>query len=277
MDINSIKQAIDAVVPFLSWPIILAPLFGTLFGYLIRKLPVTNNYIPICVTGVSCVSYPLLLIGTAPKWYMPGNWMLGAVLGFFMWTFHKAVLKDWEEKFPTVKRWLDRSDIDPDADTKPTTPPPMRLGVWFMPLLLLVLLTGCAGPNSTLNANSPAIKYTAAAVRALAKDGTYITLTKKPKSRAYFDATVVVFQSAIQSGNYDPVMLKQTLNTIPVTEVRDNDLAKLAIMDVLDLYQETYADVVSQKLDTLIWLKPVLQAAIDGIQKGEQFYDSGSN
>jgi hypothetical protein len=87
------------------------------FGYLLKTLPfVPNRFIPsICMT-VSTVTYPLILdtSSAAPyqmRYPIVRQAIIGFLIGFVAWAFHRAFLKNWlDKRFP--------QSVDKKGDTK---------------------------------------------------------------------------------------------------------------------------------------------------------------
>lgn len=82
-----------------------------IFGYIIRKIPQINNkFIPLICPFLGMVIYPLLAntesVSGDVKNPIIGLFIIGFALGFISWAVHKALLKGLEEKFPSLKKWL---------------------------------------------------------------------------------------------------------------------------------------------------------------------------
>ena len=106
-------------------------------GYVCRKVAVfPNRFIPLVCLVVGGIAYPLIVptgqISYATSHPDVRSVIIGLIIGFMVWTLHKALLKPLEEKLPWLKGFLDGNNGDsdpkafkksdfPDSATKPTT------------------------------------------------------------------------------------------------------------------------------------------------------------
>jgi len=113
-------------------------------GYVIRMLPISNRSIPAICPVVGAILYSAVAKtgDVNPDIHNPvvAQAMIGFILGFVAWMGHKALLSKLEEKFPSLKTFLD-GDV---AAWPPATPP----SAGPLPLLLVAGLglafAGCA-------------------------------------------------------------------------------------------------------------------------------------
>src|SRR6185312_7038964 len=93
--------------------------------------------------------------------------------------------------------------------------------------------------------------------------GTAIAVRRDPAIRPYLEASVIVINTAISNGQYDPTQLRATLLGLKVNELHSED-AILGVDVALKLYQAAFGDAVSSKLDQTTALKPILTALAQG-------------
>jgi hypothetical protein len=96
-------------------------------GYACRKFKAfPNRFIPLACLVVGGGVYPLL-VPTGDVSYEAAHptvrcVIIGLIIGFVVWTLHKAILKPLEAKFPWLTNFLDGSsgNSDPEAFKKTT-------------------------------------------------------------------------------------------------------------------------------------------------------------
>jgi len=125
----------------------------------------------------------------------------------------------------------------------------------------LVLFTGCA---TTSPPSAVSVSKTAATVQAAAQIGVRVALKKEPKTRPYFVAAVTAFDLLLANGEYAPDTISASLATLPVKELKNEDV-QAAIETAVSLYRIHFADVVGSGLDRNAYVRPVLKALRDGI------------
>ena len=125
-----------------------------------------------------------------------------------------------------------------------------------------------AGVTNTVTVLRPeAITGIRAAVAAL----TPVAVAEDPNARPYLSVVANVFTIAAESGNYDPVALQASLDSISIKELRSNSTAKQITEMALAAYKGVFADSVNAKLDATTWgpfAMGFLGAVGDGINAG---------
>ena len=111
---------------------VLTAILCIVIGYVCRKISIfPNRFIPLVCLVTGGVVYPLIVpVGDVA--YQASHptvrcVIIGLIIGFAIWTLHKALLKPLEAKFPWLTKFLDgtNSDSDPEAFTKsPESPKP---------------------------------------------------------------------------------------------------------------------------------------------------------
>jgi len=94
-----------------------------------------------------------------------------------------------------------------------------------------------------------------------------LAVQKDTNCGPYLKQAAIIFRAAAMRGDFDPLMIQQSLASISIKELR-TDEAALAEQAGLALYQAYVAQVVSAKLDQVVWLRPVLDALSRAIVQG---------
>jgi len=126
--------------------------------------------------------------------------------------------------------------------------------------LSVALLTGCQTPPSGVNvARIASIANTAAYM------GSALWLVDHPSDRPTFLLVKATLDGLIQDGQYDPLLFRDALAKLPVKELKGEKGAILIDASVLifDLAFQEYATT-----DQATWLKPIMVAVRDGLQRG---------
>ena len=91
------------------------------FGYLWKAIKVfPNRFTPLAVMVAGAILYPALTYAvnqSGPVWVRAA--VVGFIIGFLAWLFHRLLLKKLEDKLG-VK--IDEGDSDPAAFVKPAEP-----------------------------------------------------------------------------------------------------------------------------------------------------------
>ena len=107
--LTSAQGALDTL---LNMPaILLYALALNVVGWVLKRTPLNNRYIPHAIIGLSAIGMPFLLSGTPPGEVSPAvaypvlaYWLrrvsIGLVIGFLAWGAHATILKHLEQKFP---------------------------------------------------------------------------------------------------------------------------------------------------------------------------------
>lgn len=134
-------------------------------------------------------------------------------------------------------------------------------------LAAILVLSGCVTPGSTQTRLDP--KRTANALAALAPSATRLALLKDPKCKPYLQAALAVLQSATAAGTYDPKAIRVAMDNLSVNikELRTPE-TRVAMDAVFAVYSVYWGDAAAQKLDSSVWVKPVLEALRDGLAEG---------
>ncbi len=132
--------------------------------------------------------------------------------------------------------------------------------------LPIVLNTGCQH-TATGQLVIAGQVVTPQAVQAAATVGAKIAaraeMQHDPSTTAYFQAGVVILDTALANGNYDPSLLKTSLANMSVKEVKNPTVAN-AVGDVLDLVNAEFGSGIG----TAIAKQQYLQAVLAGIDNG---------
>ena len=140
-------------------------------------------------------------------------------------------------------------------------------------LVICCVGTGCRTVTSTEVANGATNivtrteldpQKTASAIRAGIPAGVILALQKDPESEVYLRAAAIVLRAAAARGEYDPDQVQQTLQAMPVSELRTPE-ATAAISAAMGLYRAYLGDVVGAKLEAEEWAVPILKAIADGL------------
>lgn len=111
------------------------------------------------------------------------------------------------------------------------------------------------------------VTRTAAIIEMSAQLATYGVLRTDPDTRPYFETSVLLINSAISRGQYDPDAISNILAKISIN-AKDSEIVFISTTAALALYRITYADSVGRQLDKNVYVKPVLAALANGIQLG---------
>jgi hypothetical protein len=90
---------------------------------------------------------------------------------------------------------------------------------------------------------------------------------KDKNASAYFQQAQLVIRAAAANGQYDVATITNSLSKISIRELRSQN-AVMAEEAALSLYQAFAAQAVTQQLDKVVWLRPVLLAVADAIKSG---------
>lgn len=148
-------------------------------------------------------------------------------------------------------------------------------------LAITLLSSGCAtganhappiaiGTNGLISVAGHEIQPEAmqTACRVAAQGGTIAAVKYDGNARAYLQAAQVVFDTALQNGEYDPVVLNQSLSSISIKEARDPNVTA-GIESALGVYSMFFGSVVSAKIaDVSPYAVPALTGLRDGIKSG---------
>lgn len=133
------------------------------------------------------------------------------------------------------------------------------------------LATGCAttggtGGGTSTNAATFNVTNAAAVIEIAAESATGIVIRKQPESRQYFAAASVALNLLLADGTFDPQQVRERLAQVIPGEASDETW--IAITSALSLYQLYGAAIVSQRLDQIQNLRPILLAFARGIDRG---------
>lgn len=116
---DEIKWIEDGINKLYGAPVwLLVVCLSIVVGYLLKawkRYP--NNFIPHAVVTVSAITNTVLMMPMRqPKQplgaYILTQLIVGCVVGFCAWTFHRFVLKRVESKFPWVQQAAQESGLD---------------------------------------------------------------------------------------------------------------------------------------------------------------------
>lgn len=139
-------------------------------------------------------------------------------------------------------------------------------------LLLAFILAFTACQTTTPPGENPpsqveSVNRTSAIVEMSAQLATYGVLRTEPDTRPYFETAVLLINSAISRGQYDPDAISNILAKVSI-DGKDREIVFITTTAALALYRITYADALDRKLDQNIYVRPVLTALANGIQLG---------
>lgn len=132
--------------------------------------------------------------------------------------------------------------------------------------LVTFTFTGCkttTNPSGIVTIGNVQIDpvTTGKTVRLVAKLGAAETIRSKPESRTYFQLSVGVISAAIAAGEYDPVALQASLDTLT-----KDKLVSSGITDALSIYKDFFGTVTAAKFsDKSPYTIPVLQGLVAGL------------
>lgn len=143
-------------------------------------------------------------------------------------------------------------------------------------LLLAIILAGCttiktvttAPDGSTVTNSTSAFDVTKAvnAINIGVPASVRLAVAKYPQAAPYLRDTVTAIRLFTSGSTYDPAALHAAIATTGIRELKDPDLQ--AAIDVFaGLYKGFYGDVVTQKLDQVKSLLPILNAIADSIEQ----------
>lgn len=142
-----------------------------------------------------------------------------------------------------------------------------------MKTLLLSLILALTACQTVPPGHAPtpeqieSVNRTSAIVEMSSQLAVYGTLRHEPDARPYFESAVLLLNSAISRGEYNPDALIGILSKINVDN-KDREVVYITTTAALNLYRIIYADAVDKKLDQNIYVRPVLEALTRGIQLG---------
>ncbi|GEM_PF-2341648 len=94
-----------------------------------------------------------------------------------------------------------------------------------------------------------------------------VACAKDGNAKPYFQQAVIVLRAVTSSGAVDPAMIRASLSSISIRELR-NENAILAEEAGLAIYQAFASQVVGNQVDRVVWLRPVLTELGNAIQAG---------
>ena len=121
--------------------------------------------------------------------------------------------------------------------------------------------------NTDTNSQVEAVARTAAIVEMSAQLATYGVMRNEPDLRPYFETAVLLINTAISRGQYDPDAISNILAKISI-DARDSEIVFMTTTAALALYRISYAEAVGKRLDQNVYCKPVLVALANGISMG---------
>lgn len=137
----------------------------------------------------------------------------------------------------------------------------------------VIFLSGCTTTTTTTPAGQTVTttmldtNAVISAIQNVVPAAVKAAVNKDPNCGPYLKQVAVLFRAAAMRGDFDPKMIQDSLSQISIKELR-TDEAALAEQAALGLYQAFAAQVVSQKLDQVVWLRPVLDALSRAIVAG---------
>lgn len=166
--------------------------------------------------------------------------------------------------------YLKQSPVPPTEDVPPKAPVALLLA-----LLLPVSMIGCTtNPNGNVSIAGREItpEQVQRDIKLAARIGAREGCKQDKNVEPYLQAAVVALTVALDRGDYDAETLQTLLANISIKEVRSESAAQF-ISDALELYRNHAADVVSNKLDKVRYLRPAMTGLRDGIAEGLSQYN----
>ena len=118
----------------------------------------------------------------------------------------------------------------------------------------MILFGGCA----TTPTQSPA-QIAATAIRALVPAAVQYAAVEDTNSIPYFKATALALETAVSSGQYDPVKIKAALDAVNAKELH-SPMAQAAVMAGFGLYQGFFAATVVSDADAVMVITAIPQS-----------------
>jgi hypothetical protein len=94
-----------------------------------------------------------------------------------------------------------------------------------------------------------------------------LACSKDTNAVAYFQQAGLILTALINSGQFSPTVVSNSLANISINQLRTPDAITAETM-ALEVYEAFAAQVVTAKLDQSYWLAPVLGALANDIQAG---------
>ena len=105
------------------------------------------------------------------------------------------------------------------------------------------------------------------AISGIAELGVYLAVKQDTNTIAYFQLAATTINGLANAGQFDPVKIEQELNALNVNGL-SGPYAQLGVRAALIFYKTAFATVLSEKLDQVKNLKPILLALSGGITSG---------
>jgi hypothetical protein len=153
----------------------------------------------------------------------------------------------------------------------------------FLSLLAVGLIAGCLSqtgcksvqtvttdPNGNVVTNAVVVFDPIAAqatISGIAELGVYLAVQQDPSTAAYFKLAVVTLNGLANANTFDPAAIEKALNDLAIKELK-NPYAIVGVRAALIFYKNAFSTVVSEKLDQVQNLKPMLLALSGGISSG---------
>lgn len=154
----------------------------------------------------------------------------------------------------------------------------MAILAWICAMCLMTTLVGCTttkvvttGTDGTVVTNTVKTLDTNAVIESIGvivPSAVSIACASDTNAIAYFQQAALMLKLLADTGTVDYATVSNSLSTISVKEIRNNQQAIIAEVTIMAIYKAAVAKVVDGQLDKVTWLRPVLAALAQAIQDG---------